>query len=65
MKQLSPCGEEFTGFSVTIGEITDPAEIARTYLDIDAIFKSNPSTYKVTESNYHDGTFKSFEVSTN
>ena len=36
----------------------------RTYEDIAAIFKSNPETFKVSETRTPDGTFKSFSVST-
>jgi len=49
---------------VTIGGISDPALVERTYKDIDAIFKSNPDNYKVHEERYPDGKFKQFTVET-
>ena len=48
---------------MTIGGITDPGEIERTYEDIDKIFKSNPEKFKVHEER-ENGKFKSFTVST-
>ena len=50
------------GFKVTIGG--EPKEVERSYSDIDAIFKSNPGTYKVSEERDSDGKFKSFSVTT-
>lgn len=61
---MTPSGEEYTGFSVTIGGITDPAEINRNYDDLAAIFKANQANFKVSERRHPDGTFQSFDVST-
>ena len=52
------------GFKVTIGSVSDPALVKRTYDDIDAIFKSNPGDYKVEEERDSNGHFKSYIVST-
>jgi len=47
---------------VTIGGVTDPSEIKRTYDDIEAIFKSNQTNYKIYEEHTPNGTFKSYTV---
>ena len=49
---------------MTIGGVTDPALIERTYEDIDKIFKANPGAYKVKEERTPEGKFKSFIVET-
>ena len=49
---------------MSIGGITDSAEIKRTYEDIDRIFKSNPGNFKVTEEKDEHGKFKRFVVET-
>ena len=59
----TPSGEPYRGFVVSVGGITDPASIERTYNDIDKIFKSNPGTYKIKEERV-DGKFHSYSVST-
>lgn len=61
---VSPGGEEYLGFSVTLGGITDPASIERSYKDIDRIFKANPGSYSVKEERDAEGKFKSFIVET-
>ena len=58
----SPFGTEYVGFKVTIGG--EPKEVERSYADIDAIFKSNPGAYKVSEEKDENGKFKSFIVET-
>lgn len=58
----SPFGTEFVGVRITIGEVTDPATIKRTYEDIDEIFKSNPDSFTVKEERDEKGRFKSFVV---
>ena len=63
-KLTTPFGTEFVGFIITIGGITDPASIQRTYEDIDAIFKAHPEEYKVYEEKDSLGHFKSYAVST-
>ena len=63
-KLTSPNGEDFTGFIITIGEITNPASIQRSYEDINKIFKANPGNYKVSEHRDSEGHFKSFSVET-
>ena len=63
-KVMSPFGTEVVGFKVSIGGITDPAQIKRTYEDIDRIFKSNNKDFKVYEEKSKDGKFKSFTVTT-
>ena len=60
----TPGGVDFVGFIITVGGITDPAEIQRTYEDIDAIFKSRPDTFKTHEERDEFGHFKSYSVST-
>lgn len=63
-KLTTPFGTEFVGFIITVGGITDPATIQRTYEDIDKIFKSNPETFKTHEEKDANGKFKSYSVST-
>jgi hypothetical protein len=63
-KLTSPFGTEFVGFIITIGGVTDPADIHRTYEDIDNIFKSNPEKFKIHETRDENGRFKSYSVST-
>ena len=63
-KLVSPFGTEYIGFKVTIGEVSDPAAVERTYEDIDKIFKANPGSYHVEEERTSEGKFKSFSVST-
>jgi hypothetical protein len=63
-KLTTPFGTEFVGFIITVGGVTDPAEIHRTYEDIDKIFKSNPETFKTHEERDEKGRFKSYSVST-
>ena len=50
--------------TITIGGITDPALIERTYEDIDKIFKSQPEKFKVKEFRDSEGKFKSMIVET-
>lgn len=61
----TPFGEKISGFKVTVGGITDPSTVIRTYEDIEKIFKANPGNYKVHEEKTPDGKFKSYTVSTN
>ena len=61
---MTPSGEEFTGISVTIGGVTDPSEVKRTYDDIEAIFKSNEQTFKTHETDDAMGHFRTYTVST-
>jgi hypothetical protein len=63
-KLTTPFGTEFVGFIITIGGVTDPSTISRTYEDIDAIFKSNPEKFKTHEEKDGLGRFKSYAVST-
>jgi hypothetical protein len=57
-------GVEVNGFKVTIGGITDPASIERSYEDIERIFKSNESKFRVEEETTQDGKFKKYVVQT-
>ncbi len=59
---MMPDGTAYRGFKVTIGGITDPATIKRTYDDIEAIFKSNQTKFKIHEEHTPAGTFKSYSV---
>lgn len=52
------------GFIITVGGVTDPATIQRTYEDIDKIFKSDPDNFKIHEEKDAMGKFKSYSVST-
>lgn len=61
---MSPFGTEIVGFKVTIGGITDPATIQRTYEDIEKIFKSNQANFKIHEEKTPEGKFKSYSIST-
>lgn len=63
-KLTSPDGTDFVGFILTVGGITDPSEIQRTYEDIDKMFKAHPENYKVHEEKDGMGHFKSYTVST-
>lgn len=63
-KVITPFGTEVNGFEVTIGGGKDSSEIERRYDDIQKIFKSNPSDYKVHEERSDSGTFKKFIVET-
>jgi len=49
---------------VTIGGVTDPETIKRSYEDIEAIFKSNELKFKTYEEKTPDGKFKSYIVET-
>ncbi len=60
----TPMGEQYNGFKVTIGGITDPSTIVRTYDDIESILGKNKINYKVHEETTSSGTFKSYSVST-
>lgn len=59
---MSPFGTEFVGFKVTIGGVTDPASIQRTYDDIEKILRREP--YKIHEEKTSNGTFRSYTVET-
>jgi len=58
----TPLGTPYIGFKVTIGAVTDPRTIARTYEDIEAILKSNKVSYRETLERRPDGKFKSYKV---
>lgn len=60
----TPDGTPYVGFKVTIGGVTDPASIERTYEDIERILHSNQQPYKVFEEKTEYGTFKSYTVET-
>lgn len=47
---------------MTIGGITDPSTIERSYNDITAILRANRGPYKVTEERTPDGRFKSLII---
>lgn len=64
-KQVTPSGEEYTGFSITIGGITDPADIKRSYDDIERILHVSNIPYQTHEVDTADGKFCSYSVSTN
>ena len=49
---------------ITIGGVTDPDSVERTYEDIDKIFKSNPEKFKTQEVRDEAGRFKSYIVET-
>ncbi len=49
---------------MTLGGITDPGLIERSYEDLNKILKSNPDNYKVTETRDENGKFESFIVET-
>lgn len=61
---MSPFGTEYIGFKVTIGGITDPSMIERTYQDVDKIIKSNPESFYTKEERDESGGFKAYHVST-
>lgn len=60
----TPSGEEYIGVKVSILEATHPDNIKRTYDDIEAIFRANPTRYTVHEERRQDGTFKSYVIET-
>lgn len=60
---VTPDGAPYRGFKITIGGLTDPQSIQRTYDDIDKIFKANQMAYKITEHR-KNGHFDSYSVST-
>lgn len=47
---------------MTIGGITDPSQIQRTYDDIEAIFHKNQIEFHTHEERTNAGTFKSYSV---
>ena len=59
---MTPDGTPYRGFKVTIGGIQDPAEIKRSYEDIERILKGNNHPYREYETKTDQGTFKSFVV---
>ena len=61
---MTPDGTPYRGFKVSIGGVTDPSTIKRTYEDIEAIFRSNEATFKTFEEKTPAGTFKSYVVET-
>lgn len=61
-KLKTPFGDEFNGFIVTIGGVTDPASIHRNYEDVDRIIKSDPETYIIHEERDEQGRFKSYSI---
>ena len=60
----TPSGEQYNGFKVTIGEITDPSTIQRTYEDIESILGKDNVKYSIHEEHRPDGKFKSYSIST-
>lgn len=60
----TPDGTPYKGFKVTIGGITDPETIKRSYEDIEKILKGSRLKYKEHEEKTPDGKFKSYSVST-
>ena len=63
-KLTTPDGTDFVGFIISVGGVTDPAEIQRTYEDIEKIFKSQPDKFITHEERDKDGHFLSYSVST-
>ena len=61
---VTPSGTPYSGFKVTVGGITDPASVQRTYSDIEAILSQYKTEYKTHEEHKPDGTFKSYTVET-
>lgn len=61
---LSPSGIEFNGVEITIGGISDPGAIKRTYDDIEKILRGNKQSYKEVETKTEAGTFKSYVIET-
>ena len=59
---MTPDGTPYHGFKVSIGGITDPSEVVRTYADIEAILHKNQVPFKTHEESHSDGTFKSYTV---
>ena len=60
----TPSGTEFIGFKVTIGGVTDPASVTRTYDDIERILGKNKVDFKTHEEKSPNGTFRSYTVET-
>ena len=61
----TPYGDEYDGFKITVGGIQDPAEIKRTYDDIEEILGKNQIPFKTHEVDSPSGKFRSYSVSTN
>lgn len=59
-----PSGEEYFGIKVSIGKITDPSSVRRTYEDIEAILGRNKVDYKTHEVRTDAGLFRSYTIST-
>lgn len=60
----TPSGEQYSGFKITIGGITDPSTVVRTYEDIERILHENQKPFAIHEEHTAAGTFKSYSVST-
>lgn len=63
-KLTTPDGTPFFGVKISIGEITDPATIKRTYDDIEKIMGRNQVPFKIHEEKTAAGTFRSYSVET-
>ena len=50
------------GVQISIGGISNPADVQRTYEDIERILHSNKQPYKEVETRTEQGTFKSFVI---
>lgn len=59
---ISPFGTEFVGFRVTLGGISNPALLNRTYDDIEKILGLHNQKFKTHEESNPDGTFRSYTV---
>ena len=60
----TPGGTPYRGFKVSIGGIQDPAQIKRTYDDIEKIIGGNNLPFKTYEEKTSTGTFLSYRVET-
>lgn len=60
----TPDGTPYHGFKVSIGGITDPAAVLRTYDDIEKILHQNKVPYIEHEEHTPEGKFKSYSITT-
>ena len=59
---MTPGGILYKGFKVSIGGIQNPAQVERTYEDIEKIIRGNNLPFKTHEEKTSTGTFRSYIV---
>ena len=58
----TPDGTPYRGFKVSIGGVSDPSSVERTYADIEKILGRDKVSFKTHEETTPSGTFKSYSI---